>query len=150
MATTTAPQGGDIADFLGGFIAGEGYLRAGSNSFSCAVALGAQDAGMCELLREVLDVGRVRRYPRRRPDYDDEVVWTVQSLRELVEVVVPFLDEHLPPSHKREQYLAWRADLLAYWANRARRPRPCTVEGCDRPRRAHGLCRRHYYEAYGR
>ncbi|HEX6418943.1 MAG TPA: hypothetical protein VFZ77_10620 [Acidimicrobiales bacterium] len=47
-------------------------------------------------------------------------------------------------------YLAWRAELLAYWSTRARRSRPCTVEGCDRPRRARGLCRRHYYAAYGR
>jgi hypothetical protein len=38
-----------------------------------------------------------------------------------VEVVVPFMDEHLPPSHKRGQYLAWRAELVDYWEHRARR-----------------------------
>jgi hypothetical protein len=26
--------------------------------------------------------------------------------------------------------------------------RPCTVPGCNKPRRAKGLCRHHYYEAH--
>ena len=150
MPATTARQAGDLAEFLGGFIAGEGYFRAGASTFDCTVALGARDADMCELLRAFVGVGRVRHYPRRREHYDDEVVWTVRSLRDLVEVVVPFLDEHLPASHKREQYLAWREELLAYWQERARRRRPCTVEGCDEPRRARGLCRRHYYAVHRR
>ena len=63
---------------------------------------------------------------------------------------MPFLDEHLPPSYKREQYLVWRAELMAYWDERARRRRTCTVDGCDQTRRARGLCRRHYYATYGR
>lgn len=155
MRTTTERQVGerqvgDLADFFGGFIAGEGYLRAGVTSFDCTVALGGRDAAMCHELHAFLGVGHVRRYPRRRDGYDDEVVWTVRSLRQLVQVVVPFLDEHLPASHKREQYLAWRTALLAYWDGRARRRRPCTVEGCNEPRRARGLCRRHYYAAHGR
>lgn len=150
MPTTTRPQAGDIAAFLGGFIAGEGYLRSGSGQTACVVALGATDAGMCELLHEFMGVGRVRRYARRAPHYDDEVVWVVRSLRDLVEVVVPFLDEHLPPSYKRVQCEAWRAELLTYWHEQAKRRRRCTVDGCERPQRAKGLCRAHYYAAYGR
>ena len=60
------------------------------------------------------------------------------------------MDEHLPPCHKRAQYDAWRAELIDYWDNRARRRRLCSIEGCDRPRRAKGLCRQHYYAGYGR
>ena len=150
MPTATAPPVGELAPFLGGFFAGEGYLRAGDRGFDCTVALGARDAGMCELFRDVLEVGRVRRYQRRAAHHDDVVVWVVRSPRELVEVVVPVLDEHLPASYKRQQYLAWRAELLDHWQHRARRRRPCTMHGCDRPRRAKGLCRRHYYAAYGR
>ena len=63
---------------------------------------------------------------------------------------MPFVDEHLPASHEREQYLAWRDELLAYWQGRARRRRPCTVEGCDEPRRARGLCRHDYHAVHGR
>jgi hypothetical protein len=76
-------------------------------------------------------------------------VFAVNALPDLVEVVVPFMDEHLPPSHKREQYQLWRADLLEYWEHEAKRRRPCTVEDCDQPRRAKGVCRKHYYDFYG-
>lgn len=150
MSITTGRRVGDIAAFLGGFIAGEGYLRADARGFACTVAVGSSDAAMCELLRDFLGVGRIRRYDRRRAHYDDEVVWVVRSVRDLVEAVVPFLDDHLPPSYKREQYREWRADLLAHWDEQARRRRPCTVAGCEQPHRARGLCRRHYYAVYGR
>ena len=63
---------------------------------------------------------------------------------------MPFMDEHLPPSHKREQYLVWRAQLLDYWEHQARRRRPCRVEGCAEPTRAKGLCRRHYFAEFRR
>ena len=95
-------------------------------------------------------MGNVRLYPRRKPHYDDEVVFAVRKLRDLVEVVVPFMDVYLPPSYKRQQYLEWRATLLHHWEHRAKRVRHCTVAGCDEPQRAKGLCRRHYYATYGR
>jgi hypothetical protein len=70
-------------------------------------------------------------------------------MKDLGEVVVPFMDEHLPPSHKREQYLVWRAQSLDYWEHRARRRRPCTIEGCAQPQRAKGVCRHHYFKRHG-
>lgn len=97
-------------------------------------------------MREVLGVGHVYWYPRRKPHYDDEVCFTVQKMVDLVDVVVPWLDEHLPPSCKREQYVEWRAALLDYWEHHARKPRkPCSVEGCELMSRGKGLCHRHYY-----
>jgi hypothetical protein len=150
VCTTTARQAGELAAFLGGFIAGEGYFGRSGRTFTCSVALGAADSGACELIHDFLQVGRVHRYPRRRDHFDDEVVWVVRSLPNLVDVVVPFLDEHLPASYKRQQFLAWRAELMEYWHTRARRRRRCTIDGCERPHRARGLCRGHYYAAYGR
>jgi len=64
-------------------------------------------------------------------------------------VTIPFMDAHLPASNKREQYLVWRDRLLEYWEHDAKRVRPCTVDDCDAPRRAHGLCRHHLYAARG-
>lgn len=87
--------------------------------------------------------------PRRQPHYDDECTFAVQSLSDHVNVTIPFMDAHLPASHKRTQYLVWRGQLLHYWDNDAKRVRACTVEGCDAPRRAHELCRRHLYAARG-
>jgi hypothetical protein len=74
------------------------------------------------------------------------VQFTVQATRDLVEVVVPFMDAHLPPSYKREQYLEWRARLLDYWEHRFRRRKTCVVEDCDAPARAYGYCRRHLWQ----
>lgn len=138
---------------LAGFTAGEGcFTVTGSPpSFSFVVGLGATDAGMCQAFRDFLGVGTLHWYPRRKPHFDDEAKFQVRKLSDLVGVVVPFMDEHLPPSYKRLQYLDWRAQLLEYWEHQARRPRvrqtPCTVDGCPNLQRARGLCRHHYYKA---
>jgi hypothetical protein len=140
----------DLAAFIAGFVAGEGtFTGSGNDRFRFAVELGASDRSSCDLLRAYFEVGHVNWYRRRKEHYDDEVVFAVQSLRELVEVIVPFMDEHLAPSYKRQQYEQWRGRLLDYWEHRAKRRRSCTIDGCDRPHRARGYCRRHYFLAFG-
>lgn len=141
----------DLADFVVGFVAAEAaFVVAGEPpSFTFVITLGASDRESCALLRGYLGLGQLFAYRRRKRHYDDEVRFQVRRLRDLVEVVVPFMDAHLPPSHKREQYLVWRAQLIDYWEHRARRRRPCTVDGCDKPRRAKGVCRGHYYGRFG-
>jgi hypothetical protein len=140
----------ELAPFAGGFVAAEGcFTRAGAKRFRFAVHLGAEDASTCWSFVALLGVGYVHTYPRRKAHYDDETVFAVTALSDLVEVVVPFMDEHLPPSYKRQQYLAWRADLLDYWEHNAKRRRTCAVEGCPNPQRAKRVCRQHYYDRYG-
>jgi hypothetical protein len=140
----------DLGYEVAGIVAAEGtFVATAERRFRFAVSLGATDRVMCDLLLTYFSVGRISTSGRRRDHYDDEVTFYVQRLKDLVEVVVPFMDEHLPPSHKREQYLVWRAQLLDYWEHRARRRRPCTVAGCAQPQRAKGVCRRHYYERFG-
>ncbi len=118
------PATDHLAAFFAGFVAGEGCFSAsGHRRFTFEVGLGATDEEMCLALQALLGVGRIYRSPRRRPHYDDEVQLAVQSVRDLVEVVVPFMDAHLPESHKRRQYLEWRARLLDHWEHRARRGR---------------------------
>jgi hypothetical protein len=142
----------ELASTIGGFVTGEGcFLASGSpRSFTFSVKLGARDAELIDALREYFGVGTMHAYARRKEHYDDEVVFQVRKTRDLVEVIVPFMDEHLPPSHKREQYFVWRGQLVEHWTDHARRRRPCTVEGCDQPQRAKKLCRHHYYQAHGR
>ncbi|HUS61508.1 MAG TPA: hypothetical protein VMY34_04875 [Acidimicrobiales bacterium] len=104
----------------------------------------------CQALYEFFGVGHVRVYVRRQPHYDDEVSYVVTKTRDLLDVIVPFMDEHLIPCYKRTQYDIWRAALMDHWELRARRPRPCSFEGCDRSRTTRGLCRHHAYTAgYG-
>ena len=137
------------ADWIGGFVAAEGTFTRTSAppKFAFAVALGGIDENSCRRLLKFFQVGRLRVSPPRRAHYDSEVVFTVNALPDLVTTVIPFMDEHLPPSYKREQYFAWRSDLLEYWETRAKRVRPCTSNDCENPRRAHGLCRHHLYKA---
>ena len=120
--TTTVSPATEIADFLGGFFAGEACFLGGPDNrrFRFQVGLGATDAETCEVARAFLGVGSLVRWPRRKEHYDDEVTFVVRRLHDLVAVVVPFMDEHLPPSHKREQYLVWREALLDYWEHDAR------------------------------
>jgi hypothetical protein len=133
--------------FVSGFVAGEGTFSATRSKFAFAVSLGAADSGMCEALREFFGVGHVYTSPRRKAHYDDEVTFVVQRMADLIQVIVPFMDAYLPPSYKRTQYEAWRTGLVEYWTTSARKrgPDPCTVDGCDKPQRAKGYCRHHYY-----
>jgi hypothetical protein len=129
-------------------VAAEGsFVRSGDPpAFRFAVGLGSADSAMCEELRESFGCGSVHRSPRRRAHYDDEVVFVIAALKDHVGATIPFMDAHLPASYKRTQYLTWRTELLDYWEHRARRPRPCTIDGCDHPRKAWGLCRCHLWE----
>jgi hypothetical protein len=140
-----------LAAFLSGFVAGEGSFSGTCDGrrYIFEVGLGASDREMCELLRSLLGLGHIYDSPRRKPHHDDQSTFSVTAQRELLGVVVPFIDAHLPPSYKRHQYLAWKERLFDYWEHRAKRVRPCTVEGCDKPRRAHGLCRQHLYSRLG-
>ena len=151
LITTVSPATDERA-FAGGFVAAEGtFVATGTPpTFTFAVRLGAADTGTCRWLHRLLGVGFVHSYPRRKPHYDDEVCFAVRALEDLVEVVVPFMDDHLPPSYKRRQFEAWKHELLKYWEDVASRRRPCTVADCEAPQRAKGLCRRHYYGAFGR
>jgi hypothetical protein len=149
-ACPPSPQGAErFAAFIAGFTVAEGtFVASGARRFAFAIAVAADDDLLCEQIRDFLGVGRVYRSRRRQAHYHDETAYRVQSLKHLVEFIVPFMDEHLPRSYKREQYIEWRTRLMDYWANRARRRHECAEDGCAMPVRAKGLCRRHYYRAY--
>jgi hypothetical protein len=149
---TTLPPATELAAYLGGFTAAEGCFvcTGGGTRFAFSVGLSAGDIVSCQLLQAYFGAGYIHWSARRLEHQDDQVCFRIGALTELVETIVPFMDEHLPPSYKRTQYEAWRARLLHYWEHDAKRVRTCTIEGCERRRRAKGLCRSHYYAAFGR
>lgn len=144
------PPATELLAYLGGFAAAEGHFARAGNHFAFRVAVAVVDREMCILYRDALGAGRVYGVARRVERHQDVAVYAVQALPDLVSVVVPFMDEFLPPSHKRQQYEVWRAQLLTYWNTAARRVRDCTADDCTEPRRAKGLCRHHYFERYRR
>jgi hypothetical protein len=129
-------------------VAGEGTFTGTKRKHTFAVMLGEIDAESCELLRMFFGVGHVYHYPRRKPHYDDFVLFQVCKTSDLVNVIIPFMDEHLPVSFKRQQFEVWRAKVLDFWENEMKRRRPCTIEDCEQPQRGRGVCRAHYYELY--
>jgi hypothetical protein len=109
---------------IGGFVAAEGsFIYTPPRRFAFVVSLGALDVDMCHLLRAYFGVGTVRHHPRRQPHFDDEAVFRVQRLRDLAVIIVPFMDAHLPPSHKAIQYRSWRRELMSYTSRHARTDR---------------------------
>lgn len=150
--TTTVPPATELAAYVGGFTAAEGCLvcTEGGTRFSFAVGLSASDLVSCELLLAYLGVGASTGHLDGRPTRTMPLVSPSAPCLSWCTSLVPFMDEHLAPSYKRVQYEEWRAELLEYWEHRAKRVRPCTVEGCEAPRRAKGLCRSHYFAAYRR
>jgi len=153
-ATFGLPPPDPVAGFLAGFIVAEGTFVASilpaRSRFFFAASLGAADAGMCDDLQRFFGCGTIHTSTRRQSHYDDEVRFQIADRADLLLRVIPFMDEHLPPSYKRVQYETWRATLLHYWEQDARRPLACAIDGCDQPRRAKGLCRHHYHAQFGR
>ncbi len=155
LTVTIVPIGACAeAAFIAGFVVAEGSFVTSSTPsktrFFFAVSLGATDAPLCDDLQQFFGCGTIHSSPRRQPHYDDEVRFQIADRSDLLNRLIPFMDEHLPPSYKRLQYEAWREKLLHYREFEARRPRSCEVDGCDRTRRAKGLCRDHYYAQFGR
>jgi hypothetical protein len=148
--TTTKPPATDVAGYVGGFVAAEGTFTRTNRNHTFRVSLGEVDAVSCELLRAFFGVGHVYHYARRREHYDDEVVFQVRRTQDLVNVIIPFMDEHLPASYKRQQYGAWRAEVIDFWDYQMKRRRNCTIDGCGRPQKGRGVCRIHYYALYGK
>ena len=117
-----------LASYLSGVVVAEGcFTKTGDPpKFNFSVGLGAADAGTCTLLQAFFAVGHIFSSPRRRPHFDDEVAFQVRKLADLVGVIVPFMDEHLPNSYKHMQYRTSRVEVLNAWNLRSARRRQIT------------------------
>lgn len=112
--TITRSPATEACAFIGGFVAAEGCFTRGTapRDFRFVIGVGAEDEPLLRWIRGVLGVGRVNKYARRKAHYDDEATFTVAAAADIITVIVPFMDRWLPQSYKREQYLAWRSQLL--------------------------------------
>lgn len=109
--------------WIAGFVAGDGTFTSSGRprTFTFAVTLGYSDFATCQRMRDFFQVGTVHVYRKRKDHYQDEVRYQVRAMRDLINVIVPFMDEHLPPSYKRNQYLEWKGPLPP--SSLRRRPR---------------------------
>jgi hypothetical protein len=168
IPASSTPGPSELVDragfFLGGYVAGEGCFtssavrppyRDGSERrrFVFAVSVAACDLEVLRALHELVGGGSLRVRPPRRDGWQPTATFAVSSNRMHLRTTLPFADRYLLPSAKRDQYLCWRAELLAHLeahpSRWGRGPSTCRVPGCDRPVRGRGLCRSHYYRATG-
>lgn len=150
---------------LAGFVAGEGSFydtRAGDDRvdgstrtrFVFQVTIAERDRQVLEALQTFLgNAGYIRDVAVRNERWLPLVTYRVHSRIGIRTKVIPFCDQFLLSSAKRDQYERWRDDFCAYEANHptqwGRGPSICYEPGCDRPVRGRGLCRSHYYRETG-
>jgi hypothetical protein len=147
---------------LGGFVAGEGSFIATPKQpafkdgsprlrFVFSVTIATRDRPILEALSAFLGFGSIRDMPPAREGYEPESEYRVTSFLAHHAATIPFSEQFLLPSAKRDQYEEWREAMEAQeraHPNRYRKgPSACSVPGCDKPVRGRMLCRSHYYRA---
>lgn len=161
-STSFLPDLRPLGFMLGGFIAGEGCFynskllqtfQDGSpkKRFVFCVSVASRDLPLLRLLRTVVGYGSIRQANVTNPAWLPQSVLTVNSLLAHQNATIPFMDEFLLQSAKREQFLKWKEAFEAYLAEHPpRRGRSvCSIPGCEEFVRGRGLCRSHYYQATG-
>jgi hypothetical protein len=150
---------------LGGFVAGEGwfsivdrrvpFVRDGSprRRWVFGVSVADRDQPMLVALKSFLGCGTLRRAHRRRSHHLPIAIFEVHSSKLHHAAVIPFAEQFLLPSQKRDQFHRWRDALYEYEERRpsqyGRGRSTCSIPRCDKPVRGRGLCRTHYYRATG-
>jgi hypothetical protein len=142
------PPVGD--SFLMGYVAGDGSFVRSGRRYRFAVAVSAVDHTLLLQFAARFGVGGVDRVRPRESHHREVSIYRVGSVHDLRSSVIPVVDAALLPRYKRTQFDRWQASLEAFWTNEMRRSRECSTHGCHRPRRAKGLCRQHYFRAFGR
>lgn len=155
VATSTTYRAVGLA--LGGLVAGEGSYTTKAEGryqdgsprkrFVFQLTMAERDRSMVTALRNYLGFGSVRSIGRRNPRWQGQVVLTVNSFRAHHASTIPFGEAFLLPSRKRDQFEAWRDEMLEY--ERVHNVKvgrsTCAVPDCEGLVRGRGLCRHHYY-----
>lgn len=149
---------------LAGFVAGEGCFTVARQArrwpagevrkrFVFVVAVASRDRAILEQLHAVLGVGSIHELRRNTPRWEPQSRFFVNSLLAHQQVTIPYFDAFLLGGAKREQFVQWRDQLLAYvdrhqirWG---RGRSTCKIPGCCGLVRGRGLCRSHYYRVTG-
>ena len=115
--------------------------------------MASRDRPLLEELRSFLQFGSITDRGPRRVAWQPTSSFRIQSLLAHHAATIPFAEQYVLPSAKRDQFERWRTALASYEAEHPTRwgkgPSQCAVAGCGKPVRGRGLCRPHYYRATG-
>ena len=150
---------------LAGFVAGEGSFyvtSAGADRvdgssrirFVFQVTIAQHDLHLLHALRSLLsDTGYIAAITQKNRRWLPLATYKATSRIGIRDHVIPFFDQYLLASAKREQFDRWRGDFERYEREHptqwGRGPSACSQPGCNKPVRGRGLCRSHYYRATG-
>lgn len=102
----------NINYWIGGFIAGEAHFsfyrpKRGGIVVQLSIGLHENDTAVLEMIQQVLG-GIIYKQPSKKA-----VHYRVSSKKE-VAALITFCDKYLLPSHKREQYMVWKAQVMEH------------------------------------
>jgi hypothetical protein len=120
---------------LGGLVAGEGCFRSTTRRerfadgsarvrFVFELSLATADRPLLVALQSFLGAGTIDDRGVRRHGWSPESRLTIASERSHLASTIPFAERFLAPCRKRQQFEAWRDELLAYRRSRPWRPTP--------------------------
>jgi len=110
----------NFANFISGFVAGEGYfisssVKGGRKKFIFGISLADIDIKILEKIKDYFKVGHLKTYDKRKPHYHNESTYSVQSIKDILEVIIPFFEMiNLQGTHKEEQFKVWKKEVQDY------------------------------------
>lgn len=110
----------EFGDFICGFVAGEGTFvhrddKGETRRFQFSITLVEDDREILEQIQGYFGVGNLYSIDREVNEWDKQVMFTVQSIGDLIGVIIPFFDEFsLRSTKKQRQYEEFRSELEEY------------------------------------
>jgi len=111
----------DFANFVCGFVAGEGSFSKRQRSdrdgmrFCFQIELADVDEDILREIKEFFGVGNIHTYDSRKDEWQDVAQYQVQSVGEIYNSIIPFFEEYeLLGTNKEKQYKDWRDSFLDY------------------------------------
>jgi carbonic anhydrase/acetyltransferase-like protein (isoleucine patch superfamily) len=111
----------DFANFVVGFVSGEGYFSEQKNGkyicFGFGIEVNYRDRRTIEKIKEFFETGHI--YERRRKTLVNkldahQIIYQVKDEKSLKNIIIPFFDNFLLKGNKKIQYLRWRENYLNY------------------------------------
>lgn len=107
----------DLCWFISGIVTAEGSFTTyeSDNQFRAGFNIGMADRDETTL-RNIASFfnrsGRISRKEEREAHHADTIHFRINSIKDIVELIIPFFEQYPPRGKKRNQYIEWRDEIL--------------------------------------